>query len=270
MDGWGSGVDPAAEERPKDKKYGMEERVLVKELCGKHHFIPSVPEMRVADLAAAMGPHLSCSADRIVFAFAGRQLDRAKRVADLNLPLHGFLLAFVEFMLPERYRDGNCHPFSLNGVLIGGDLRADVAADVGRDDFLRLVDQLPAPGAGLEAIGDANTDDSAKLAGETGRELPACLREFLALDSRMFCKLSFSPLAPPRAVWTESFRVLREANRVLCCILFDHQGCCYWYLDVESLEVFVVFGGQTFADGGYLTSRSLWRFLCEYAAATRE
>jgi hypothetical protein len=244
--------------------------VRIKELLGRQHAIPlSGPDMRVADVAAATGPLIGCPADRVQLIYGGRCLDDpTELVAGLNIPPQGCIMAFVKFVLPERLRDGQCHPFGLNGLHIGGDARDDVAAVVGRDEFVRLVEALAVPEA--HNPGEANADDSVQLAAEVGLELPECLRQFLALDSRFFSRLACSPIATPRAAWTESFRVLRDMGRVLFCFLFDHQGCCYWYLDVESLQVFVVFGGQTFADGGYLTSQSLWRFLCEYAAVSRQ
>ncbi len=244
-----------------------EDAITVKELSGRHHSVSRTPDTSVTQLAAIVAPLLGCTAERVQLVFGGRVLAGDELVSDV--PAGAWVMALVRFALPARLRDGACHPFSLNGMPIGGDLRDDVAPDVGQAEFAAALESLPAQ-EGFAGT-DRNAPDVDELTLEVGREVPECLRHFLGMDSRQFSKLAFNPIVPLRADWTASFRVLREANdRVLVCFLIDHQGCCYWYLDLESLDVFVNFGGVAFADGSYLTSRSLWRFLCEYAIASRE
>lgn len=209
----------------------------------------------------------------------------------------------VKKLPPRELFDGNCHPFVINDLSIGGDIDEQTGEDTtpattpstySLQTFLSKLQQTKTLSQEeLALISTTSTEDRnevtslSALEQSEGFQLPKCLKEFFTFQGlpQLCCThLALNPLIithENRSIDWGAPLVIKpplkcdnnEDHRKAMLFMMDHQGCCYWYAvwnnrdaSAEDCEVYVLIGGEEFTwnETVFLTSKHFWRFLVDF------
>lgn len=258
------------------------------DLTGRHYSFLASEESIVLDVKRFMAVNFGLLEDvsRVILIYQGQKLtEDSLKLSSLGLTsatASSFRMhSLIKFKAPEYLFDGQPHPFQINDISIGGPaIREDLSYSL--ESFLKEMNLEE----DLETLLHNHVDVQHQIVVNNIESkyqitLPQPLIQFLSYPniSKLCQKLALNPLVITdySMDWgAPIYLKLAEQNRHAFLFMMDHQGCCYWYCiwnennvnpNEISCEVYVLFGGQEFELGStvYLTSRSLWLFLTDYA-----